>query len=63
MLNFGNTKPFLSYETQLDLLKDRGLEIEDYDKALSVLKSINYYRFSGYSLTLRKDDTTANCLY
>ena len=56
MLNFGNTKPFLSYETQLDLLKDRGLEIEDYDKALSVLKSINYYRFSGYSLTLRKDD-------
>ena len=37
MLNFGNTKPFLSYETQLDLLKDRGLEIEDYDKALSVL--------------------------
>lgn len=56
MLNFGNTKPFLSYETQLDLLKDRGLEIEDYDKALSVLKSINYYRFSGYSITLRKDD-------
>lgn len=56
MLNSGKTKPFLSYDAQLNLLKERGLEIEDYDKALSVLKSINYYRFSGYSLTLRKDD-------
>lgn len=58
MLKAGTTKPFLSYENQLKLLEARGLIIEDRDKALSVLMSINYYRFSGYSLTLRRDDDT-----
>ncbi|MBP5385668.1 MAG: Abi family protein [Lachnospiraceae bacterium] len=57
MLNNGKTKPFKSYEEQLALLESRGLKIEDREKALSVLKSINYYRFSGYSLTLRRNDT------
>lgn len=56
MLNIGKTKPFKSYEEQLKLLEERGLEVPDCDKALSVLRSINYYRLSGYSLTLRKDD-------
>lgn len=58
MLKTGTTKPFLSYEDQLKLLENRGLIIEDTDKALSVLMSINYYRFSGYSLTLRRYDDT-----
>lgn len=57
MLNRGNTKPFLHYEDQLKLLENRGLVIEDREKALSVLKSINYYRLSGYSLSLRKDNS------
>lgn len=56
MLNWGTTKPFLIYEKQLELLESRGLIVEDREKALSVLKSINYYRFSGYSLTLRHND-------
>jgi len=56
MLNYGSTKPFLPYEKQLELLETRGLTINDREKALSVLESINYYRFSGYSLTLRHDD-------
>ena len=60
MLNRGNTKPFLTYDEQLRLLKDRGLIIDDEEKALSVLKSINYYRFSGYSLTLRHNDVFDN---
>ncbi len=57
MFNRGETKPFLSYEDQLALLRDRGLIINDTEKALSVLKSINYYRLSGYSLSLRKNDS------
>ncbi|MCR4754319.1 MAG: Abi family protein [Lachnospiraceae bacterium] len=56
MLNRGITKPFITYEDQLKLLEDRGLAIENHEKALSVLKSINYYRLSGYSLSLRRDD-------
>lgn len=56
MLNRGNTKPFKTYEEQLDLLIDRGLIVKDREYALSILKRINYYRFSAYSLTLRKND-------
>ena len=56
MLNFGTTKPFFTYKKQLELLENRGLLIENREKALSILKSINYYRFSGYSLTLRNND-------
>ena len=57
MLNTGKTKPFLSYKDQLHLLEDRGLLITDPEKSESVLKSINYYRFSVYSLTLRQNDS------
>ena len=53
MLNKGPTKPFATFEEQLSLLKSRGLNVDDDKKALSVLKSISYYRFSGYSLSLR----------
>ena len=62
MLNKGDTKLFLTYDEQLMLLKSRGLIIDDDEKALSVLRSISYYRFSGYSLTLRdtKDNFHAN---
>lgn len=56
MLNSGIVKPFLSYDDQLDLLESRGLTINDREYALSVLKCVNYYRFSGYSLTLRHND-------
>lgn len=41
-------KPFLSYQEQLQQLKDRGLTIEDEAKALHLLESISYYRLSGY---------------
>lgn len=55
-LNKGGTKPFLSISKQLDLLIKRGLIVEDRDNALNILNRTNYYRFSAYSLTLRKDD-------
>jgi abortive infection bacteriophage resistance protein len=42
------TKPPLSHEEQLQLLKDRGLLVEDDSKALHLLHHISYYRLSGY---------------
>ena len=53
----GNVKPFKTYSEQIDILKARGLIINDDENAKAILKRMNYYRLSAYSLTLRKDDT------
>jgi abortive infection bacteriophage resistance protein len=42
------TKVALTYEAQLQLLRDRGLSIDDEPKALFLLEKISYYRLSGY---------------
>ena len=55
-LNRGSTKPFLTIDEQLDLLIGRGLIVKDRANALNILNRTNYYRFSAYSLTLRKND-------
>ena len=55
-LNTGETKPFLTIEEQLSLLKSRGLLIEDENNAATILRRTNYYRLSGYSLSMRKED-------
>ncbi|MBQ3578750.1 MAG: Abi family protein [Firmicutes bacterium] len=52
----GDTKPFLSVDQQLDLLKSRGLIVRDDENAKDILRRTNYYRLSGYSLTLREND-------
>lgn len=52
MLNYGETKPFKTYDEQLDLLISRNLIVRDRVFALSILHHINYYRLSAYSLTL-----------
>ncbi len=52
-LEIGPTKPFKTISEQLDLLKSRGLSIEDSENAKDILKRTNYYRISGYSLTMR----------
>ena len=57
MLNKGITKPFKTYQEQLQILISRGLIVSDQNQAAAILKQINYYRFSAYSLTLRKDNT------
>lgn len=49
-------KPFKTYEEQLALLQQRGLIIENPEAAQRILQRVNYYRFSGYSLTMRKKD-------
>ncbi len=49
-------KPFKSTEEQIELLKDRGLEISAERYAFDILRKLNYYRLSAYSLTLRIDN-------
>jgi abortive infection bacteriophage resistance protein len=46
-------KPLL-YPQQLDLWKNRGLIIEDEEKATIHLSQINYYRLSAYALPFQK---------
>ena len=49
-------KTFKTVDQQLELLRSRGLTISDESKAKNFLLNNNYYRISGYSLTLRKND-------
>lgn len=53
-----NNKPFLTIEQQIALLKRRKLNIPEnqIDDAKEFLLNNNYYRISGYTLTLRKND-------
>lgn len=48
------TKPWQSYEDQLDLLMARGLVVTDRAKALEYLQRIGYYRISGYWFPFRQ---------
>ena len=41
-------KDVKTFEEQLDILKDRNLIINNIDKALNILRNVNYYRLSGY---------------
>ena len=49
-------KPFKTIDEQLVILKERGLTIADENEAKLFLQKNNYYRVSGYSLTLRDHD-------
>ncbi|WP_163136175.1 Abi family protein [Bacillus subtilis] len=49
-------KVFKTHVEQLEILKERGLYIEDADEALLILKRINYYRLTGYMLFMKKND-------
>ena len=42
------SRPWLSYEQQLQQLKDRGMQVSDDAAALSYLERIGYYRLSAY---------------
>ena len=47
-------KPPLTFEEQIGRLKQHGMIIDSKDKALAILKRVNYYRFTGYALENRK---------
>lgn len=49
-------KDFKTIEEQIEILRSRGLTINDEPQAKDFLLHNNYYRISGYSLTLRKND-------
>jgi len=49
------SKPFISSQIQIELLKSRGLKIANENKALYLLENIGYYRFSGYWYPLLAD--------
>ena len=53
-------KPFKNIEEQIEILKERGMVIKDSDYASRVLSHVNYYRLSGYTLTLRRDNVFYN---
>lgn len=42
------TKPYLTFQKQLELLKSRGMEVTNEDVALAYLRRLGYYRLSGY---------------
>lgn len=50
-------KPYKTIDEQVEILKDRGLIISDEDYAKRCLTQLNYYRLSGYTLTLRKNNS------
>ncbi|AUJ78121.1 Abi family protein [Bacillus velezensis] len=49
-------KVFKTHEEQLEILKQRGLKVDDDTEALNTLKKINYYRLTGYMLTMKVND-------
>lgn len=49
-------KEFKTIDEQIDILRCRGLDIPDEEQARKFLTENNYYRVSGYSLTLRSHD-------
>jgi abortive infection bacteriophage resistance protein len=49
-------KPPLTFEEQLDLLISRGVMVYDREAAIKILRSVNYYRLTAYTLSLKEND-------
>src|SRR4029079_14615290 len=52
--------PAYTVEQQIQLLKDKGLIIEDEGEAILLLTNINYFRIKRYSYYFRKYDDQNN---
>jgi abortive infection bacteriophage resistance protein len=50
-------KPPKTFEEQLSILQNRGLQVTNPQKAITILSRLNYYRFSAYALTFKENDT------
>lgn len=50
----------LTFDEQLDKLVEHGMIISDREKAKEILKRINYYRFTGYTLQFRKNPSDSD---
>lgn len=49
-----------TYQEQIEILVSKGLIINNTKKAIEILKQINYYRLTGYMLSLKRDDIFIN---
>lgn len=47
-------KPFRTIDEQIDILRSRGVIIDDIETARKALETISYYRLSGYSYPFRQ---------
>lgn len=59
-VQFLSEKVWLSVEDQVDLLVKRGLIVQNKQEALDFFKNNNYFRVSGYTLTMRRNDVFHN---
>lgn len=50
------TKPALDFQAQIELLKSRGLRIDDEKRAIRHLSNVSYYRLSAYMLPFKELD-------
>ena len=55
-----NHKPWKSYQEQLEILKERGLAVDNEEAALDYLGRIGYYRLSGYWYLFRELELNQN---
>jgi abortive infection bacteriophage resistance protein len=49
-------KPWLPIEDQLHKLRSRGVEVPDVEAGLQLLRSVGYYRLTGYLYPFRKSE-------
>ncbi len=56
------TKPALTLEEQIALLKRRGLIINDEQRSIRHLSNVSYYRMSAYMLSFKKYDIEGSIL-
>lgn len=50
----GAVKEYRSYDEQIDLLVQRGMDVGERDEAVALLRRVNYYRLSGYWYPFRR---------
>lgn len=53
------TKPHLAYDAQVELMRQRGLEVGEVAAAVRALKRIGYYRLSAYTYPMRSGGSDA----
>ena len=56
------TKPALTFDEQMNLLRQRGLAILDADRAIRWLQKVSYYRLSAYCLPFKDGEVVCQVL-
>jgi abortive infection bacteriophage resistance protein len=56
MMSHFELKPPTTFDQQIEILKSRGIVINDSSFARAILERLNYYRFSAYCLPFKKAD-------